>query len=303
MPIRNMHYEIIGVIQVLNKIDSSFTQYDEELLVTIGMNAGIAIENTRLFKKQQQMLEQQNKLFSSFIDTLVASIDARDKITSGHSTRVKMYSQLICNEMNLDDLQTSLIEQAAILHDIGKIGIKDSVLQKEGLLTPEEYAHIQEHAKITHDILSKIYNTKDTELISEIASSHHEKYNGKGYYRGLKGEEIPLGGRILAVADVFDAITSKRHYRDKMPIKDVISILIKDSGSHFDPTIVKYFLNISCKKIIDVFLLEYGKIIDKEDLKILFNSDLNDLYKSLSKSIEDLNESEKNLIICKSNKF
>ena len=297
MPIRNMHYEIIGVIQVLNKNGSAFSVYDEKLLVTIGMNAGIAIENSRLFEKQQQMLEQQHKLFSSFIDTLVASIDARDKITSGHSTRVKMYSQLICREMKLNETETSLIEQAAILHDIGKIGIRDSVLQKEGLLTPEEYAHIQEHAKITHDILSKIYNTKDTELIAEIASSHHEKYNGKGYYRGLKGEEIPLGGRILAVADVFDAITSKRHYRDKMPIKNVISILIEDSGSHFDPEIVKHFLKISCDKITDVFLFENGKTTDANDKKFLSAHNLKDLFDALNKETQNLSEEEHNLIL------
>ena len=296
MPIRNLHYEIIGVIQVLNKRNTSFSQNDEKLLVTIGMNAGIAIENTRLFRKQQQMLEQQHKLFSSFVDTLVASIDARDKITSGHSTRVTMYSKLICEEMKLSEVETSLIEEAAILHDIGKIGIRDSVLQKEGLLTPEEYAHIQEHAKITHDILSKIYNTEDTSLIVEIASSHHEKYNGKGYYRGLKGEEIPLGGRILAVADVFDAITSKRHYRDKMPIKNVISILIEDSGSHFDPDIVNHFLKLSCDKIINVFLFEYGKNIDKEDCKILEKCNLKDLYDSYNTDIQNRNELQQKLI-------
>ena len=260
MPMRNMHYEIIGVLQVLNKKDGCFTENDEKLLVTIGMNAGIAIENSRLFEKQEQMLKQQKYLFASFIDTLVASIDARDKITSGHSSRVKMYAKLICDEMKIESYISDLIEQAAILHDIGKIGIKDSVLQKEGKLTPEEYAHIQEHAKITHDILSKIYNTKDTEQISAIASSHHEKFNGTGYYQGLSGENIPLGGRILAVADVFDAITSKRHYRDKMPIEKVIDIIIH------------YFLLYSK----DVFLYAIHIFIQKRSpcklrfIKILF---------------------------------
>lgn len=295
MPIRNMHYEIIGVLQVLNKKEACFSKYDEESLVTIGMNAGIAIENSRLFEKQQQMLEQQNKLFSSFVDTLVASIDARDKITSGHSTRVKLYSQLICKQMRLNEQETSLILQAAILHDIGKIGIRDSVLQKEGKLTEEEYSHIQEHAKITHEILSKIYNTVDTQQIAEIASSHHEKYNGKGYYRGLKGEEIPLGGRILAVADVFDAITSKRHYRDKMPIKEVLSIIVNDSGSHFDPNVTKNFLEITCDKIIKVFLYEEGKNINKNDKLILSKYNLKNLYEIISNEPFKLEEKQKTL--------
>ena len=283
MPIRNMHYEIIGVIQVLNKIGENFSEYDEKLLVTIGMNAGIAIENSKLFEKQQQMLKEQKQLFSSFVDTLVASIDARDKITSGHSNRVKLYSKLICEEMHINKNLSDLIEQAAILHDIGKIGIKDSVLQKEGKLTPEEYAHIQEHAKITYDILSKIYNTENTMQIATIAASHHEKFDGSGYYRGLKGADIPLGGRILAVADVFDAITSKRHYRDKMPIKSVISILIESSGSHFDPQVIKSFLNISCNKIVEVFLSENNKTLSENDSKILSIFKIFELYDILNK--------------------
>ena len=293
MPIRNMHFEIIGVLQVLNKNGDCFSEYDEKLLVTIGMNAGIAIENSRLFEKQQQMLEQQKQLFSSFVDTLVASIDARDKITSGHSSRVKLYAQLICEYMGIDENQASLIEQAAILHDIGKIGIRDSVLQKEGKLTPEEYSHIQEHAKITYDILSKIYNTKDTEQIALIAASHHEKYNGQGYYRGLKGEEIPLGGRILAVADVFDAITSKRHYRDKMPIKNVISILIEDSGSHFDPEITKNFLSIECDKIVEILADETRKVLSEQEQKILCKLNMYQFYDILNKEDSDLTDFEK----------
>lgn len=295
MPIRNMHYEIIGVLQVLNKRGGYFTDYDEKLLVTIGMNAGISIENSRLFEKQKQMLEQQKQLFSSFVDTLVASIDARDKITSGHSNRVKLYANLICEKMNMDKNHSEMIEQAAILHDIGKIGIKDSVLQKEGKLTPEEYSHIQEHAKITYDILSKIYNTKDTEQISLIASTHHEKYNGQGYYRGLKGDEIPLGGRILAVADVFDAITSKRHYRDKMPIKNVISILIEDSGSHFDPDITKVFLGISCNKIIKVLIDESHKTLSENDEEILSKYTLQEFYDILKKGETELTDFQKAL--------
>ncbi|MBQ7450589.1 GAF domain-containing protein [bacterium] len=295
MPIRNMQYEIIGVLQVLNKIDTSFSNYDEQLLVTISMNAGIAIENSRLFERQKQMLEEQKMLFASFIDTLVASIDARDKITSGHSTRVKLYAQLICEQMQIEKKEASLIEQAAILHDIGKIGIKDAVLQKEGQLTAEEYAHIQEHAKITYDILSKIYDTKNTEQISLIASTHHEKYNGTGYYKGLAKTDIPLGGRILAVADVFDAITSKRHYRDKMPIKDVISIIIKDSGTHFDPNVTDKFLCISCDKILDVILYQDTEQIVPNDRQILSKYSLNDLYDAFCKSEDDISVKQKDL--------
>ncbi len=296
MPMRNMHYEIIGVLQVLNKIGSCFTEYDEKILVTIGMNAGIAIENSKLFEKQEQMLKEQKRLFESFIDTLVASIDARDKITSGHSSRVKMYAKLICEKMNIEKSLSDLIEQAAILHDIGKIGIKDSVLQKEGKLTKEEYSHIQEHARITYEILSKIYDTKNTEQIAVIAASHHDKYDGSGYYRGFKGEEIPLGGRIIAVADVFDAITSKRHYRDKMPIKNVIKILIDDSGTHFDPKITENFLKIQCDKIVEVFLSEKNQSLSENDQNILSNFNLYEFYDILNTEESLLTDKQKQFI-------
>lgn len=280
LPIKNNNKEIIGVFQVLNKNKGYFTKSDEDLLSAIGGSASIALENAQLFAEQQKLYKEQKELFESFIDTLATSIDARDKITAGHSLRVKLYSVLIAKAMKLDEKEINLIEKAAILHDIGKIGIMDSVLQKEGKLTPEEYAHIQEHARITHDILDKIQTSEDFKKITEIASSHHEKFNGNGYYQNLKGKEIPLGGRILAVADVFDAITSKRHYRDRMPIKNALEILIKDSGSHFDGKIVDIFLKLNLYDIIQVFLTESaGSYIDINDLNILSANNLNNLYK------------------------
>lgn len=279
LPIKNNNQEIIGVFQVLNKIKGYFTKSDEDLLAAIGGSASIALENAQLFAQQEQLYKEQKELFESFIDTLAASVDARDKITAGHSLRVKLYSVLIAKKMGLSEKEVNLIEKAAILHDIGKIGIMDSVLQKEGKLTPEEYAHIQEHARITHDILDKIHMSKDFKLITEIACSHHEKYNGMGYYRGLKGEEIPLGGRILAVADVFDAITSKRHYRDRMPIMNVINILLKDSGTHFDKSIVDVFLTIPLVELIQVFLSESPeKMLLAKDLKALSDTTLTDVF-------------------------
>lgn len=278
MPIKNNNQEIIGAFQVLNKIDGVFTKNDEDLLVAIGGSASIALENAQLFEQQKELYKEQKQLFESFIDTLAASIDARDKITAGHSSRVKLYAMLLVEELKLDEKTKELIEKAATLHDIGKIGIRDSVLQKEGKLTAEEYAHIQEHVKITHNILDNICMTDDFRQITEIACSHHEKYDGSGYYRHLKGEDIPYGGRILAVADVFDAITSKRHYRDKMPIKNVIDILIKDSGTHFDKSLVDVFLKITADKIVKVFLTENHSSFKSEDAEILSRYTLMDIY-------------------------
>lgn len=294
MPIMNNNKEIIGAFQVINKIDGVFTKNDEDLLVAIGGSASIALENAQLFDKQLQMYHEQKLMFESFIDTLAMSIDARDKITAGHSTRVRMYATLLAQEIDMDPKDISLLEKAAILHDIGKIGIRDSVLQKDGKLTPEEYKHIQEHVRITHDILSRIYMSADFRIITEMACSHHEKYDGTGYYRHLKGEEITLGGRILAVADVFDAITSKRHYRDKMPIVNVIDILIKGAGSHFDKNLVDTFLAIPLNKIVRVFLSESHGKINPDDDKLLAGYNLMTIYE-LSSS-DSLGEDEQNLL-------
>ena len=279
MPITNNNREIIGAFQVLNKIDGVFTKNDEDLLIAIGGSASIALENAQLFDKQLQMYHEQKLLFDSFIDTLAIAVDARDKITAGHSTRVRLYSTLLAQEIDMAPKDIALLEKAAILHDIGKIGIRDSVLQKDGKLTDEEYKHIQEHVRITHNILNRIYMSQDFRIITEMACSHHEKWDGSGYYRHLKGEEITLGGRILAVADVFDAITSRRHYRDKMPIVNVINILIKDSGSHFDKSLVDTFLNISLNKIIRGFLSESNGKMKPEDENVLNQYDLLDIHR------------------------
>ena len=279
MPITNNNREIIGAFQVLNKIDGVFTKNDEDLLIAIGGSASIALENAQLFDKQLQMYHEQKLLFDSFIDTLAIAVDARDKITAGHSTRVRLYSTLLAQEIAMAPKDIALLEKAAILHDIGKIGIRDSVLQKDGKLTDEEYKHIQEHVRITHNILNRIYMSQDFRIITEMACSHHEKWDGSGYYRHLKGEEITLGGRILAVADVFDAITSKRHYRDKMPIVNVIDILLKGAGSHFDKSLVDIFLSISLPKIISGFLSENNGKMKPEDGNILNSYDLSDIYR------------------------
>lgn len=281
MPIKNFNQEIIGVFQVLNKFDEYFTPDDEDLLVAIASSAGISLENAQLFEKQRKLLEEQKVVLDSFIETLATSIDARDKITSGHSSRVKMFSVLIAQEFGMEQNDLYILEKAAALHDIGKIGIRDAVLQKEGKLTPEEYKHIQEHVEITHHILEKIHMSKDFQQITDIACSHHEKFDGTGYYRHLKGEEIPFGGRILAVSDVFDAITSKRHYRDKMPIEKVIDIIKSSAGTHFDPLVVEKFLAIKLSKIVKVFCTENYLTIEDEDKETLDKYNLLDLYYSI----------------------
>ncbi|MBR2386020.1 GAF domain-containing protein, partial [bacterium] len=271
MPIVNIKHQIVGVFQVLNKFDGSFTQKDEEALIAIGATAGIAIDNAVLFDKQEKLIQEQKDMMASFIDTLSTSLDARDKITAGHSRRVTLYTKLICDAINLSESEKNIIEQASLLHDIGKIGIKDSVLQKEGKLTDDEYAHIKEHAHLTHLILGKVYNSGEYKDIATIAASHHEKFDGSGYWQKLKGKDIPIGGRILAIADVFDAITSKRHYRSRMEIEKVVQILLDGKNTHFDGDLVEVFLNITVDKIVEIFIDGTEITLDKQDYDIFKN--------------------------------
>ncbi len=297
MPMRNLNHEIVGVFQILNKFGNEyFTEEDEDLLVAIGSSTGIALENARLFKKQQSMYEDQKRSFTSFVNTLAASIDARDKITAGHARRVTLYSVAIGEQLNLSIEHVEAIEHAALLHDFGKIGIRDSVLCKEGKLTDEEYSHIQEHVKITYEILKKMYFEAKFADVPEIAASHHEKYNGQGYFRKLSGQDIPLGGRILAVSDVFDAITSRRHYRERMPFLDVLNILKKDSGTHFDEKIVSEFFEIKLDKIFNIlFSSEEYSDIDK-DMEIFVNYSLEEFHQIILKEASSRNTKEKTVL-------
>ena len=292
-----MKHEILGVFQVMNKNnDAFFTKEDEDILIAIGSSAGIAIENAKLFESQQMMIDQQKELFKNFVDTLAASIDARDKITAGHSNRVKMYSELICEVMNVDERTTANIIHAAILHDIGKIGIRDAVLQKDGKLTDDEYKHIQEHVKITYDILNRVYISEEFKEVAEIASSHHEKYDGTGYFRKLKGNDIPFGGRVLAVSDVFDAITSKRHYRDKMPIRNALDIIKSGAWKHFDGDIVEAFFKIKLDRLVDVFLSEVDSVLyDRKDRETLDKYDVDYLFNVLTNE-QDCSDADRALI-------
>ncbi len=296
MPIRNLSHQIVGVFQVLNKFEGDFTQKDEDLLIAIGSSAGIAIENATLFDKQKKLLEEQKQLFASFINTLSASIDARDKITSGHSKRVMLYASLICDKCRLDDKEKEIIKNAALLHDIGKIGIKDSILQKEGKLTPEEYEHIKQHVRFTHNILKEVQFSSNFKQVTSIASSHHEKYDGTGYFKGLKGEEIPFGGRILSVCDVFDAITSKRHYRDKMDIKNALDIIIEGKNKHFDENITNAFLSISTYDILKVILHGSKEKMDSSQENLLKEFNLSELYAIVNKEEKNITKKEHKLV-------
>ncbi len=297
MPMRNLNHEITGVFQVLNKFGNDyFSAEDEDLLIAIGSSTGIALENARLFKKQKIMYEEQKCSFVSFINTLAASIDARDKITAGHSKRVTLYSITIAESMGIEGEALEALEYAALLHDIGKIGIRDSVLYKQGKLTEEEYKHIQGHATITYEILNNMFFEEKFKDVPEIAASHHEKVNGKGYFRGLEGENICPGGRILAVSDVFDAITSKRHYRERMPFVNVLNILKKDAGVHFDNKVIEHFFSLSLFKVVSILLFPEQIPLSESEQRVLVKYNLSDFHTVLLKEENERNKREERLV-------
>ena len=247
MPITNRSGENIAVIQVINRIGGGqFDDEDESLLKALSGQIAIALENSFL-------MEELESSFEGFIRTLSAAVDARHRFTAGHSQRVTEYSLIIGEEMGLDAGQLETIKYAALLHDIGKIGIKDSVLLKNGPFTPEEREEMNKHPAKTLCILSKFHFPKNLEQVPLVATYHHEKMDGKGYFEGLAGNEIPFGSRIIAVADVFDALTSRRDYpkytkdailgHGPMPLPEAVTIMKEGAGSHFDQDVVNAFLN------------------------------------------------------------
>ena len=285
MPLLNLYNEVIGVFQVLNKKGGSFTKDNEKLLSAISLIAASAIENAILYAEQK-------KSFISFIETLSTTLDTRDYITAGHSRRVTLYALEIARIMKFDQEQMEIIRFSGLLHDIGKIGVPEVVLFKDRKLSEDEYEIIKRHANLTKSILKKIHFQKRYREIPEIAASHHERIDGKGYPEGLNGDNIPLGGKILAVADVFDALTSRKPYQDRLELDKVMEIIENETGTAFEPFVVYNFKFIRLNKLI--LILEYGHTeeMDKDELKILDAYTLSDIIEIRTKAVKSSTELE-----------
>jgi len=185
-----------------------------------------------------ELLEQ------THFETVIAfseALDAKDQYTAGHSRRVMEYSVDIGKRMGMDENDIEQLKKSALLHDIGKIGVPDAVLHKKGVLSNVEYSIIKAHSEIGATILKSI---KSFEHLVPAVYHHHEMFNGGGYPSGIKGEQIPLHARIIAVADSFDAITSNRPYRNAFPIKEAMLELEQNKGIQFDPYIADIFIGI-----------------------------------------------------------
>lgn len=285
--------ESLGVIAVHNqKSRRILIKSDTILLQGIAPVIGVALQNAELIENLQNFFEKTIKV-------LADSIDARDSLTSGHSELVTRYTEMIGKDLGLSENEITTLRIAGLLHDYGKIGVPDTILCKNGPLTTEERTIINTHPAQSEKILSQIPFPEHQSDIPMIAGAHHERWDGTGYPRGLKGTDIPLGSRIIAVADFFEAITARRHYRRPMPLDIAIQLLKEESGTHFDPVIVDCFLRILAKDSTILPSVEalsdyesYRQPTDDRPLRVPFHAQVSVQYgrKILHGKTFDINE-------------
>ncbi|MBI1976542.1 MAG: HD domain-containing protein [Candidatus Omnitrophica bacterium] len=222
---------LMGILIVSNNHPGRFREEDVQILLTLANHAAIGVLNAELYQETED-------LFFSIMGALAEAIDAKDTYTHGHSERVMLYSEGLAKHLALPSNQVKAVKIAALLHDVGKIGIPDAILCKEAPLTEEEYKTMQQHPAIGARIVQNILHS---ELIVPGIRDHHERFDGKGYPKGIKGEDISLAGRIVSIADAFDAMTTDRTYRKKLPIEESMKELHRCAGSQFDPKLVNGF--------------------------------------------------------------
>jgi len=233
--------ETVGFIIFFRKETEPVKEEVKHFIRNIARSIAISVEIKNLINSLEEKLEREKELTEKIVKSLVRGIEIRDSYTKGHSERVAFFSKRIAEVMGLKENEIKAIYIAGLLHDIGKIGIPDSILLKPGKLSSEEYEIIKFHPLLSYELLKHIDILKDS--LPGI-KHHHERWDGSGYPEGLKGQEIPLQARILAVADSFDAMTSDRIYRAGIPKTQAIAELRKLAGKHYDPEVVENALYI-----------------------------------------------------------
>jgi diguanylate cyclase (GGDEF)-like protein len=252
---------VVGLARVAE--DEPFTDANVALLTRFGRLASLALENARLYRTAQQELNERRRAEDDLVDTvarlrraesalqlsqaetirrLAFAAEFRNAETGRHTERMSRYCELLARKLELDDERSELIRLASGLHDVGKIAIPDRILLKPSSLTESERRVMERHAEIGHRLLSNS-SSELLDVAATIALTHHERYDGTGYPRGLAGESIPLEGRIASVADVFDAITSNRVYRPALELDDAIQVMREGRGTQFDPLVLDLFLD------------------------------------------------------------
>ena len=225
---------ILGAMLLANRAGGrKFIQEDKQFAVTLANQASISIENTQLYAEIQDH-------FADTIRALISAVEAKDTYTYGHSDRVTRYTMMIANQLGFSEIQLRRLEYLSLLHDIGKIGIDESILRKSSSLSEQEWGIIKNHSILGANIVEPIKFLEDGQ---KTIRHHHEWFNGSGYPDGLQENNIPLCSRIISVADAFDAMTSIRPYRDSLGAKSALKELKCCAGTQFDPMVVEKFLN------------------------------------------------------------
>ena len=226
--------QVLGCLFAVDKIGGEFDSVDSKLLNSIANESAIYLENAMLFGDVRDLM-------MGMLHSLTSAVDAKDAYTCGHSERVALLSRRLATEAGLPAPLIERIYMAGLLHDVGKIGVPESVLHKTGRLTTEEFDQMKKHPQIGARILKDI---KQVEDILPGVLHHHERYDGKGYPHGLTGQHIPLMGRIICLADCFDAMTSNRTYRRALPLEVALMEIRRFAGTQFDPNLAQVFLRI-----------------------------------------------------------
>jgi HD-GYP domain-containing protein (c-di-GMP phosphodiesterase class II) len=244
----------IGVLIGFNKCSGDFDSIDLKLISSIGSQTAIFLEYSRLYADMEDLL-------MGVLHAMTASIDAKDPYTCGHSQRVALISKRLAEACDLSADRVQRIYLAGLLHDVGKIGVPESLLRKPGKLTPEEYDMVKNHPVIGAKILGGIRQLEDV-LVGIIA--HHERLDGKGYPNGLKGEAVPLEGRILGLADCFDAMTSDRTYRKRLSLEETAEEIRRNVGTQLDAVLVEKLLSMDLKVFMDELAVWPRKPLEQE---------------------------------------
>jgi HD-GYP domain-containing protein (c-di-GMP phosphodiesterase class II) len=231
--------EILGVLYVDSQMAREFSEAELELLAAVGNQAGIALHRAKL-------MQEVEKLFFDVMKAIASIIDAKDGYTHKHSERVSAFGVRLARHLGFDADARAVVELSGLLHDVGKIGVPDAILNKPGKLTDAEFKEMRLHPIHGARILSNIQSEKVVSLLPGV-KYHHERWDGKGYPDGLKGEEIPLLGRVLGVADFLDALTSDRSYRKGLSLEEAVQMVKDLEGQAFDPVVVKAAVELHAK--------------------------------------------------------
>lgn len=233
--------QLQGVIELYSKRPMETTPEWLEFLETYADSGAIAVENSQLFRSLERSNLELQRAYDRTIEGWASALDLKDEETAGHSKRVTEMTVRLARRLGVTPDEVVHLQRGALLHDIGKMGIPDSILLKRGPLTDEEFAIMRTHPELAFQLLSPIEFLRPA---LDIPYSHHEWWDGSGYPRGLKGDQIPLAARIFAVVDVFDALTSERPYREAWPTDRALQLIRDGSGTHFDPDVVAAFFEM-----------------------------------------------------------